>query len=128
VSEAPATAEAITPPPKRAAPSTAFTSETGREAAKRRVSQSQRMDAGSDADIERSLRKAAKSDPRAAEVLLRWLARPQAAPAGDELEALTMEQLERLHAALIALSMRDVDEQRLIVEGLLRAPIHAPPR
>jgi hypothetical protein len=77
----------------------------------------------SDAEIERGLRERAVSDPRAAEILLRWLARPRPSDEGEgELAGLTTTQLEALHASLIQLSMRDPEEQARIVQALLDAP------
>jgi hypothetical protein len=57
----------------------------------------------SDAEIERGLRERAVSDPRAAEILLRWQQRPRPVSDGDELEGLTVEQLEDLCGALTPL-------------------------
>ena len=52
-----------------------------------------------DAEIERGLRERAVSDPRAAEILLRWLQHPrtQEPVAGVDLEALSDHELARLH-------------------------------
>jgi hypothetical protein len=52
----------------------------------------------SDAEIERGLRERAVSDPRAAEILLRWLQRPRAEERihGVDLDALSTAQRERL--------------------------------
>jgi hypothetical protein len=60
----------------------------------------------SDAEIERGLRERAVSDPRAAEILLRWLQRtrpPEATP-GVDLDALSEAQVERLHVGLVRLA------------------------
>jgi hypothetical protein len=73
----------------------------------------------SDVDIERGLRERAVSDPRAAEILLRWQQRPPQASDGDELEGLTVEQLEALYAALLRLSALTPDEQSTVLQGLL---------
>jgi hypothetical protein len=56
-----------------------------------------------DADIERGLRERAVSDPRAAEILLRWLqrARPPEATPGVDLDAMSEAQLERSHAGSV---------------------------
>jgi hypothetical protein len=52
--------------------------------------------APSDAEIERGLRERAVSDPRAAEILLRWLQRPRPlAPEDDALEALSVDGFRR---------------------------------
>jgi hypothetical protein len=53
-------------------------------------------DPPSDAEIERGLRERAVTDPRAAEILLRWLQRPHPVALEDDLEALSTDQLERL--------------------------------
>src|SRR5262245_21315797 len=86
-----------------------WTPETAREAARlsreRRASRRDR-EPPSDADIERGLRERAVTDPRAAEILLRWLQRPRpVAPEGDALEALSVEQLERLHQGLMRICL-----------------------
>jgi hypothetical protein len=64
----------------------------------------------SDAEIEPGLRERAASDPRAAEILLRWLQRPRAddGVGGDDLESMSERELERLSAGLVRLaSMAD---------------------
>jgi hypothetical protein len=69
-----------------------WTPKTAREAARlsreSRASR-RRVEPPSDADIERGLRERAVSDPRAAEILLRWLQRPRAGErvAGDDLDS-----------------------------------------
>src|SRR5262249_36577961 len=73
----------------------------------------------SDADIERGLRERAVSDPRAAEILLRWQQRPRPVSDGDELEGLTVEQLETLYAALLRLSALTPVEQCTVLRALL---------
>ena len=73
----------------------------------------------SDAEIERGLRERAVSDPRAAEILLRWQQRPRETSDADELEGLTLEQLEALYAALLRLSTLTPEEQATVVRGLL---------
>jgi hypothetical protein len=73
----------------------------------------------SDAEIERGLRERAVSDPRAAEILLRWKQRPREPSDGDNLEGLTEEQLEDLYAALLRLSALTPEEQSTVVQGLL---------
>ena len=54
----------------------------------------------SDAEIERGLRERAVSDPRAAEILLRWLQRPRVEErvGGVDLDSMSERELERLHA------------------------------
>jgi hypothetical protein len=73
----------------------------------------------SDADIERGLRERAITDPRAAEILLRWQQRPRQVSDDDELQGLTEGQLEALYAALLRLSALSPDEQSAVVQGLL---------
>jgi len=99
-----------------------WTQEEAREAARlSRESRATRRDRTppSDEDIERGLRERAVSDPRAAEILLRWQQRPRPASDGDELEGLTVEQLEALYAALLRLSALTPEEQSAVVQGLL---------
>ena len=74
-----------------------------------------------DADIERGLRERAVSDPRAAEILLRWLqrARPPEATLGVDLDALSEAQLERLHAGLVKLASLDDTVLSALVEQVL---------
>jgi hypothetical protein len=100
-----------------------WTKEEARKAARlsRESRAERRRDAPpSDADIERGLRERAVSDPRAAEILLRWMQRPRPlASEDDALEALSVEQLERLHAGLMRLCSMDPGEQARIVRRLL---------
>lgn len=77
----------------------------------------------SDSDIERGLRERAVSDPRAAEILLRWQQRPRPVSDGDELEGLSVEQLEALYAALLRLSALTPQEQSTVIQGLLDARV-----
>jgi hypothetical protein len=75
----------------------------------------------SDAEIERGLRERAVSDPRAAEILLRWLQRvrpPEGAP-GVDLDAMSGAQLERLHAGLVKLVSLDEPVLAALVEQVL---------
>jgi hypothetical protein len=60
----------------------------------------------SDAEIERGLRERAVSDPRAAEILLRWLQRPRAEErvGGVDLDSLSERELERWYAGLLKLA------------------------
>jgi hypothetical protein len=73
----------------------------------------------SDAEIERGLRERAVSDPRAAEILLRWQQRPGQVSDGDQLQGLTEEQLEGLYAALVRLSALSAEEQSTVLQALL---------
>jgi hypothetical protein len=65
------------------------------------------------------LRERAVSDPRAAEILLRWQQRPRQVSDGDELEGLTLEQLEALYAAHLRFSALTSEEQSTVLQGLL---------
>jgi hypothetical protein len=52
--------------------------------------------------------------------LLRWLQRPRpVAPETDALEALSTEQLERLHKGLIALCSMDPEVQAGVINRLI---------
>jgi hypothetical protein len=73
----------------------------------------------SDAEIERGLRERAVSDPRAAEILLRWMQRPRQPAEDDAVEALSTEQLEALHAGLMRLSSMDPGELRVLVQACI---------
>jgi hypothetical protein len=65
------------------------------------------------------LRERALSDPRAAEILLRWQQRPRQVSDGDELQGLAEAQLEALYAALLRLSALTPEEQSTVLQGLL---------
>jgi hypothetical protein len=96
-------------------PGVPFTPETAREARKRRGKGS--LPTVSDAQIEASLRRAAASDPRAAETLIRWLSRPQpVATQGNEGE-LSEVELEELHAGLKRLAMLPPETLASLLEG-----------
>jgi hypothetical protein len=75
----------------------------------------------SDAEIERGLRERAVSDPRAAEILLRWLQRPRAEErvGGDDLDSMSEHELERLYAGLVKLAALPDEELRALVDSLL---------
>jgi hypothetical protein len=79
------------------------------------------MLAPSDAEIEAGLRETAVSDPRAAEVLLRWLQRPKPVTEtpGVDLDALSTAQLESLYAALVRIAALPPKELQALVESLL---------
>lgn len=74
-----------------------------------------------DAEIERGLRERAVSDPRAAEILLRWLqrARTEEQVGGIELDAMSERELERLYAGLLRLARLDESELAALVEHAL---------
>ena len=75
----------------------------------------------SDAEIERGLRERAVSDPRAAEILLRWLQRvrpPEATP-GVDLDTMSERELERLHAGLLKLAALPDEGLHALVGSLL---------
>jgi hypothetical protein len=65
------------------------------------------------------LRERAVSDPRAAEILLRWQQRPVQVSDGDQLQGLTEEQLEGLYATLLRLSALSAKEQSTVLQALL---------
>ena len=72
----------------------------------------------SDAQIERGLRERAVTDPRAAEILLRWLQRaraPEATP-GVDLDAMSERELEWLPAGLVKLATMDEPVLAALVE------------
>jgi hypothetical protein len=75
----------------------------------------------SDAEIERGLRERAVSDPRAAEILLRWLQRPRAEErvGGVDLDSMSERKLERLYASLLKLAALPDEELRALVASLL---------
>ena len=85
-----------------------FTSESGRRAQALRGTKSP---TGDDEDIEKALRKRAQSgDPKAAEVLLRWLARPRDVAPEQGLDELTDTELSVAYAGLLRLA-RLTDEE-----------------
>jgi hypothetical protein len=111
--------------PDRAGPHR-WTPETAREAARlsrERRSERRHREPPTDADIERGLRERAVSDPRAAEILLRWLQRPRPVDTSDDIEALSTEELERLHACLMSLSSMDPTEVAAYVRGAIAGTI-----
>jgi len=75
----------------------------------------------SDAEIERGLRERAVSDPRAAEILLRWLQRPRVEErvGGVDLDSMSERELERLYAGLLKLAALPDEELRALVGSLL---------
>jgi hypothetical protein len=68
-------------------------------------------------------RERAVTDPRAAEILLRWLQRPRAVAEDDGFEALSVEQLESLHAGLMRLSSMDPHELGAVVQTCIEGRI-----
>jgi hypothetical protein len=99
-----------------------FTSETAREARKLRGSRLQPKDlAPADAAIETALRRRALDDPRAAEILLRWLQRPSTEPpqAGHiELDTMPSEELKALHTRLLRLAQLSDDELQRALQAV----------
>jgi len=86
-----------------------FTSESGRRAQALRGTKS--PTGAQDEDIEKALRKRAQSgDPKAAEVLLRWLARPRDVAPEQGLDELTDTELSVAYAGLLRLA-RLTDEE-----------------
>jgi hypothetical protein len=75
----------------------------------------------SDAEIERGLREKAVTDPRAAEILLRWLQRPRTEEhvGGVHLDGLSEAQLERLYAGLVRLAQLDGTELAALLKHVL---------
>lgn len=75
----------------------------------------------SDAEIERGLRERAVSDPRAAEILLRWLQRPRVGErvGGVDLDAMSQRELERLHSGLVRLASLNEPVLVALVEQVL---------
>jgi hypothetical protein len=100
-----------------------WTPEEARKAARlSRESRASRRDRTppSDAEIERGLRERAVSDPRAAEILLRWLQRPRPVveTPGVDLDSMSEAQLERLHAGLVRIAALPPKELQALVESL----------
>jgi hypothetical protein len=75
----------------------------------------------SDADIERGLRERAVSDPRAAEILLRWLQRrrPDERVHGVDLDTMSEAHLEALYAGLVRIAALSPNELHVLVQSLL---------
>jgi hypothetical protein len=67
------------------------------------------------------LRERAVSDPRAAEILLRWLQRPRTEErvGGVDLDSMSERQLERLYAGLARLARLDESELTALLEHVL---------
>jgi hypothetical protein len=101
-----------------------WTQEEARKAARlSRESRATRRDRKppSDAEIERGLRERAVTDPRAAEILLRWMQRPKPAAEapGVDLDAMSEAELERLHAGLTRLAALPERELHALVTSLM---------
>jgi hypothetical protein len=78
----------------------------------------------SDADIERGLRERAVTDPRAAEILLRWLQRPMRDEVGDvDLDGLSRAELERLYNGLTTLCSMEESRFRAVVDAGLEGQL-----
>jgi hypothetical protein len=75
----------------------------------------------SDSDIERGLRERAVTDPRAAEILLRWLQRPRPVDEmpGVDLDSMSEAQLEALYAGLARVAALSPNELQVLVQSLL---------
>jgi hypothetical protein len=83
-------------------------------------------DPPTDADIERGLREKAVSDPRAAEILLRWMQRPRREDVGDvDLDGLSRAELERLYKGLTALCLLEESEFNRVIEACLAGTLTA---
>jgi hypothetical protein len=67
------------------------------------------------------LRERAVTDPRAAEILLRWrqTVRPPDAPPGVDLDSLSEKELERLYAGLVRLASMDETTLAALIEHVL---------
>jgi hypothetical protein len=74
-------------------------------------------------EIERGLRERAVSDPRAAEILLRWLQRPRVEErvGGVDLDSMSERELERLYlyGGLLRLAALPGEELHALVGSLL---------
>jgi hypothetical protein len=75
----------------------------------------------SDSEIERGLRERAVSDPRAAEILLRWLQRPRTDErvGGIDLDSMSERELERWYAGLVRLASMDETVLAALVEHVM---------
>jgi hypothetical protein len=67
------------------------------------------------------LREKAVTDPRAAEILLRWLQRPRLEErvGGVDLDSMSERELERLYAGLLKLAALLDEQLHALVESLL---------
>jgi hypothetical protein len=67
------------------------------------------------------LRERAVTDPRAAEILLRWLQRPRTDERihGVDLDAMSEVQLEALYAGLVRVAALSPNELHVLVQSLL---------
>jgi hypothetical protein len=109
--------------PGRAGPHR-WTPEEARNAARlSRESRATRRDrqGPSDAEIERGLRERAVSDPRAAEILLRWLQRPRVEErvGGVDLDSMSERELEQLYAGLLKLAALPEEHLHALLTSVL---------
>jgi hypothetical protein len=67
------------------------------------------------------LRERAVTDPRAAEILLRWLQRPRPVDEtpGVDLDAMSEAQLETLYAGLVRIAALSPNELQALIQSLL---------
>jgi hypothetical protein len=67
------------------------------------------------------LRERAVTDPRTAEILLRWLQRPRPADEtpGVDFDSMSEAQLETLYAGLVRIAALSSDELQVLVQSLL---------
>jgi hypothetical protein len=70
------------------------------------------------------LRERAVSDPRAAEILLRWLQRPRADErvGGVDLDSMSERDLERLYSGLVRLALMDYSVLAALIKQVLAEP------
>jgi hypothetical protein len=72
------------------------------------------------------LREKAVTDPRAAEILLRWMQRPTRHEVGDvDLAGLSRAELERLHKGLTTLCLMEESQFNRVIEACLAGRLSA---
>src|SRR5262245_16102891 len=93
----------------------------GSFSASRRRRDGEKIEPPSDAEIERGLRERAVSDPRAAEIPLRWMQRPRAEErvGGVDLDSMSEAQLEALYAGLVRIAALPPQRAQALVQSLL---------